>query len=165
MPEAKEKPSAKAWGCCLGVVLIPAALLTWFLVAAGNSSDNGTSPPIPAPTVPTAPPIAPGTAANLAPLTLGPFPDTADGEIAKRICEQWQGLRQEYVYRLTIDNSYQMNGWFSSSAWSKVQNDGMALGDDPAYSNLETALGVAITGEMASTANAAAVDKACAAAD
>lgn len=125
-------------------------------------------PSTPAPTT-SAPPsesvIAPGTAPALEALTIGHFPATTDGKLAEGICEQWQGLRSQYAQRLTIDTPYQMNQWFSSADWAKVQSDGAALGDDPAYSNLETSLGVATVGDEASAASAAAVDKACERAD
>lgn len=110
-------------------------------------------------------PVAPGTAKNLAPLTLGHFPGTSDGKLAKAICEQWAALRQEYAGKVTIDSAYQMNQWFSSSAWAAVQTDATQLGNAPEFGNLETALGVAMVGDMASTANAASLDKACQAAD
>jgi len=110
-------------------------------------------------------PAAPSTSANLAPLKLGHFPATTDGRLARTICKQWAGLRQQYVSRVAADTPYQLNQWFSSRAWSKVQNDSMALGDDPAYSKLETAIGVAIFGDSASASSAKSVDKACEAAD
>lgn len=109
--------------------------------------------------------IAPGSAPALAPLTLGRFSATTDGKLAKGICGQWQGLRQEYAQRLTVDTPYQMNQWFSSADWAKEYADSSQLGGDPAYSNLEAALGVATVGDEASAASAAAVDKACERAD
>ena len=101
----------------------------------------------------------------LAPLTPGHFPDTADGKLAKAICGHWAGLRQEYVNRAADDSAYQMNQWLSGPAWSKVQDDSAALGDDPAYSHLETALGAGLAGDDAGPESAAAIDKACEAAD
>jgi hypothetical protein len=103
----------------------------------------------------------PGTPATLATLVLGQFPETPDGQLAKAICEQWSGLRQQYVDNAAADSPYQMNQWFSSSAWLKVQNDANTLNGDPAYSNLQTALGVGLVGDEAGTASAAAIDKAC----
>jgi hypothetical protein len=161
--KAKDGPSAKAWGCCLGIVLAVFGLVTWFVLATQN--DGTTAPAISEAPIPSEAVIAPGTAPNLAPLALGSFPHTTDGKIAKQICEQWQGLRQEYVYRLTIDTPYQLNGWFSSSAWSKENNLANELDGDPAYSNLQGSLGVATIGDDASDANAALVDKACEKAD
>jgi hypothetical protein len=109
--------------------------------------------------------VAPGPVASLGALALGHFPSTADGKLAKAICKSWSALRNEYVQKLTVDTAYQLNGWFSSSAWSTIQNDGMTLGSDPAYSSLETALGVGMVGDDASTASAKAIDKACKKAD
>jgi hypothetical protein len=122
--------------------------------SAASSSSAAAANPAPA-----------ATAKTLAPLVLGHFPDTTDGKLAREVCEQWQGLRQEYVYRLTIDSPNQMNGWFSSSAWSKEYAESNELGNDPAYTQLEASLGVATVGEDASDANAGLVDKACEKAD
>jgi hypothetical protein len=102
---------------------------------------------------------------DLAPLTLGHFAASTDGELAGQICTQWRGLRQDYVDRATDDTVYQMNQWFSSSDWSKIQDDAEILGNDPAYSELETALGVGMVGDMAGPASAATIDKACKDAD
>jgi hypothetical protein len=109
--------------------------------------------------------VAPGPVASLGPLALGHFPSTTDGKLAKAICKSWSALRSEYVQKITADTAYQLNGWFSSSDWSTIQNDGMTLGSDPAYSNLETALGVGMVGDDASAASAKAIDKACKEAD
>lgn len=109
-------------------------------------------------------PVAAGPVATLAPLTLGHFPGTASGKLAKEICGQWAGLRRQYVQKITVDTAYQMNQWFSGPDWAKVQAASLNL-DDPAYSNLETALGTGLTGEDASAGSAAAIDKACEHAD
>lgn len=142
----------------LAVVAVTAAVAV--LAGCGSSASSSS-----AAAAPSSGPAAPGTAPNLAPLTLGHFPGTADGKLAKGICEQWQGLRQEYVYRLTIDSPYQMNQWFSSSAWAKEYALANELDGAPAYSNLQGALGVATVGDDAGDAVAAEVDKACEKAD
>ena len=148
----------------LGQRLAGAVLLAMLALAACSS---GT----PSPAITSASPIdnsavvAPGPAASLGALALGRFPSTADGKLAKAICKSWATLRREYVQKITVDTAYQLNGWFSSPAWSTIQNDAMTLGNDPAYSNLETAVGVGITGENASAASAKAIDKACAGAN
>lgn len=60
---------------------------------------------------------------------------------------------------------YQLNQWFSGPDWAKSQNDLSQLGNDPSYTHLETAYGVATVGDMASIANARLLDKACSAGD
>ena len=128
--------------------------------AAPSASSAATSTAAAAPAL-----SPPATASSLGPLTIGDFPDTTDGNLAKGICEQWSGLRQEYADRLATDSSYQLNQWFSGPDWAKEYSEANQLGDDPAYGSLETALGVATVGDDASTAAAAAVDKACEDAD
>jgi len=145
---------------------LPAVVIGAIVIALTGCSSGSPSPAISyAPPVNDSTPVAPGPVASLGPLTLGNFPSTVNGNLAKAICTSWAGLRHEYVQKITVDTAYQMNGWFSSADWSKIQNDSMALGNDQAYSNLETALGVGMTGEDASAASAAALDKACEAAD
>jgi hypothetical protein len=73
------------------------------------------------------------------------------------------GLRTQYASDLVNDSPRQMQQWFSGPAWSKAWSDATKLGNDPAYSHLETAFGAATVGDMASTADAQALDKACAA--
>jgi hypothetical protein len=44
-------------------------------------------------------------------------------------------------------------------------NDSLQLGDDPDYSNIETAFGAGLVGDMASVASARQIDRACSAGD
>jgi hypothetical protein len=126
--------------------------------SAGSSSSSAVA------TQAAAPASAPA-APTLAPLTLGAFPSTTDGTLARDICQAWTGLRQQYAAQLGADTAYELNQWFSGPDWAPVQSDATKLGNDPAYGNIETALGLVITGDAASTANAQLLDKACAAAD
>ena len=140
-------------------------------VATLTACNSSASPASSAPATPSSHPSS-ATASSapaakpLGPLVLGRFSSTTEGRLAKGICKSWQGLRQEYVSKVDSGTTaFDMNQWFSSPAWSTVQSDGMKLGNAPAYSNLETAVGVAITGDLATKGSAAAIDKACKAAD
>lgn len=154
--------SARAKLGCLLLLFTPAVLITWFVVASGSGQS-------PAPAISYAPPVDDSGPASapfaLGPLTLAGFPSTADGRLARGICGQWAGLRQEYASRASADSPYQLNGWLSGPDWHKAWSDGNDLGDDPAYPDLETALGVVMTGDMAGAPAARAMDQACAAGD
>jgi hypothetical protein len=135
-------------------------------VATLAACSSSASPAPSALATPSSHPSSAPAAKPLGPLVLGRFSSTTEGRLAKGICKSWQGLRQEYVSKVDSGTTaFDMNQWFSSPAWSTVQSDGMKLGNAPAYSNLETAVGVAITGDLATTGSAAAIDKACKAAD
>lgn len=116
------------------------------------------------PAASSAPPAAPAatSAATLGPLTLGPFPSTHDGKLARGICQAWSGLRSQYAANVGNDSPVQLNQWFSGPSWHVVLADGTALGNAPAFSGLEAALGVATTGDTASIPSARALDAACA---
>lgn len=101
----------------------------------------------------------------LAPLRLGHFPATADGHLARSICKAWSGLRQQYAYDLVNDTPNQMQHWFSGGTWTKITADANQLGNDPAYSHLGSALGVAMVADDASMAVLREVDRACEKAD
>lgn len=137
-----------------------AAIALTALAACGSAASSSTS----APAMPSG---SAGTqAASLAPLTLGKFPSTTGGKLAEAICRRWQGLRSEYAAKLSTGTSaFAFNQWFSGPQWSEVQADAVKLGSDPAYNQIGTALGLVITGDAASAGNAAALDKACEAAD
>jgi hypothetical protein len=107
----------------------------------------------------------PPTAVTLGALTLADFPSTAAGNEARGICEAWLRLRQQYEDRMVTDSPYQLNQWFSSAAWQKAQSDGAALGNAPAYSRLETALGEALAGDVAGAETVKLMDSACAKGD
>lgn len=130
------------------------------LTACGSSPASSSAANSPAAAAATPP-----AAAALGPLTLADFPSTAGGKDARGICETWLTLRQQYEDRMTTDSPYQLNQWFSSAAWQKTQADGMALGNDPAYQHLETALGEATVGDMADAGTVRLMDAACAKGD
>jgi hypothetical protein len=142
-------------------IAIPAA----FGIAACASSSS--APPAaaasPAATAAAMPPPPPAPAVG--PLTIAHFASTSGGDAARGICEQWVILRHEYANRLATDSPYQLNQWFSSADWHKARSDGNALGDDPAYSHLEVALGEAMVGDMADAGTIRLMDDACARGD
>jgi hypothetical protein len=128
-------------------------------VSAGSPPGAGQSPGTATPTVtPSAVPV-------LGPMTYGAFPATAHGADALTLCEQWAGLRGQYVSRVQADTPYQLEQWFSSQVWLTARTANNPLRNDPAYSHIDVAFGLAIAGEAASIASARWLDRACAAAD
>jgi hypothetical protein len=142
----------------LPLAVIPAALLA----AAACSSGSPAALPAGSQAAPAATAAA-APVQTLGPLTLGHFPSTKDGRLAKGICQAWARLRGQYASRVENDSPYQLNQWFSGPDWATERSDGMALGGDPAYADLEGAMGVATVGGTASINTARNVDKACAA--
>ena len=146
-------------GC--GVVAVGVAVL-----ASACGQVSASSPPAagqaPGPATPT---VTPSTVPVLGKLSLGTFPSTWDGTRALTLCEQWSGLRGEYVSRVQADTPYQLEQWFSSTVWRTAFSANSPLRGDPAYSDISTAFGLATTAEAASIPNARFLDKACAAAD
>jgi hypothetical protein len=116
----------------------------------------------PARAVPT---ITPSSAPVLGRLTLGTFPATEDGVRALTLCEQWSGLRGQYVYRVQAQTPYQLEQWFSSAAWRTAAQANSRLRRDPAYGNISTAFGLATTGQTAGIWSARLLDNACATVD
>lgn len=139
------------------------------LLSACASSAPAPAPAATSIATPAAPPsssavaTSPATPAPAGPLVLAHFPSTTDGKLARDICEQWARLRAEYYSRVQQDTPYQLNQWFSSSDWARENNDGLQLGDDPDYSNIETAFGAGLVGDMASIASGRQIDRACSA--
>lgn len=133
-------------------------------LAACSTASSSSSAPVAG--APLSPPPAASSVPVPSPLALGQFPATTDGSLAKAVCVQWQGLRDEYAHMLGLgDPPGTFNAWFSSPAWSKAQADMTRLGSDPAFGKLETAYGLATFGGSASVPNAALLDAACAKAD
>ena len=66
---------------------------------------------------------------------------------------------------MATDTAYQLNQWFSGTDWAKALADMGNLGNDPAYSHLETDYGAATVGDTASIAWARLLDDACSAGD
>jgi predicted small lipoprotein YifL len=145
----------------IAAALAAAAVLS--LAACGPSSPAPAAAPA-SPTTPSTPAALPKAAAA-GPLKLAAFPSASGGKDARGVCEQWAGLRGEYAGRTATDSPYQLNQWFSSAAWRKAWSDATALGNDPAYANLETAYGLATLGDAAGPANARLMDSACAKGD
>lgn len=132
------------------------ALASIGLAACGASSS--TSSPT------TSPSTVPSTIVSPpAPVTLGSFPHTPHGNLALAICEQWAGLQRRYYALLADRNTtpFQLDQWFSSPDWGPVRSGLLGLANDPAYTKLSTAIGVAMNGGTATVFNAQAVDQAC----
>jgi hypothetical protein len=98
-------------------------------------------------------------------MSYGTFPETTDGLNALTVCEQWAVLRDQYVGRLRADSPYQLEQWFSGSAWLAAFEANSPLKLDPAYSQINAAFGLVSTGAAASVPNARQLDEACAGAD
>lgn len=127
--------------------------------SVGSSPGAGQTPGTATPTVtPSAVPV-------LGPMTYGSFAATTDGISALALCEQWAQLRGQYVARVQADTPYQLEQWFSSPVWLAAFNANDPLRNDPAYTNIDVAFGLASTGEAASVASARWLDRACAAAN
>lgn len=152
-PTAAAAP-APAATVSAAATLAPVATLRSTHSAAPSHAASSSATPAPA-----LPP--PPTAVTLGPLSLAGFPSTTAGTEARGICEAWLGLRQQYENRTVDDSPFQLNQWFSSPAWAKVQSDGNALGNDPAYSHLETALGETLAGDVAGAETIKLMDSAC----
>ena len=147
-------------GIAVGVA-VGAALIT----ACGQASSSSLSlaaGQAPAPATPT---VTPSSVPVLGELTFGPFPATMDGLQALTLCEQWSGLRAQYVSRVQADTPFQLEQWFSGSAWLPAFAADRPLRTDPAYSRMSTAFGLVSNGQAASIASARLLDGACAAAD
>ena len=111
------------------------------------------------------PTVTPSSVPVLGKLTFGTFPATADGIRALMVCEQWAGLRGEYVSRVQADTPYELEQWFSSAVWRPAFTANSPLRVDPAYGDISTAFGLATSGQSASIASARLLDKACATVD
>jgi hypothetical protein len=128
--------------------------------------------PAPAPADPAAAVVAravPAVPATTVPvlgrMTFGKFPGTWDGLKALAVCEQWAGLRGQYVASLQTDTRFQLEQWFSSTAWRAAFVANTPIRNDPAYSAISTAFGLVSNGDAASIDTARMLDAACAAAD
>src|SRR6201996_9083576 len=71
---------------------------------------------------PATPTMTPSAVPVLGKLTLGTFPSTVDGMKALSLCEDWAELRAQYVARVGKDTPYELEQWFSSSAWRLAFN-------------------------------------------
>ncbi len=109
--------------------------------------------------------VTPQTVPVLGSMSYGTFPASTDGMDALAVCEQWAGLRDDYVGRLRADTPYQLEEWFSGPAWRPAFMANKPLKTDPAFSQINAAFGLASTGAAASVSNAKLLDAACASAD
>ena len=133
---------------------LAAAAVTTALAACSSASSPAASlPPAPATTA------APATA--LTPLTLGHFPATTDGRLARSICQAWAGLRQQYTNHLDDMTPVQLEQWLSGPDWAPARDAATELGNDLSYTHIEAAYGTATASVTASTASARVLDRAC----
>jgi hypothetical protein len=98
-------------------------------------------------------------------LSFGQFPASWDGGRALRLCEDWAGLRAEYVRRVGQDSRFELEQWFSTRAWRPAFNANSPLKVDPAYQYISSTFGLVTAADAASVDSAQALDQACAAAD
>jgi hypothetical protein len=128
------------------------------LVTACGSASSGTGDAVPTVT-PTSVPV-------LGKMSFATFPNTWDGTRALTVCEQWAGLRGQYVANVKTDTPYQLEQWFSSSpAWTAAFGANSELKTDPNYINISNAFGLVTAGDVASLSYAKLLDQACAAGD
>jgi hypothetical protein len=153
---------------CAGKFALAAGTLGMALLALLASGCGSVSPLLAAPDQtpgPATPTVTPQSAPGLGSMSYGTFPASADGLNALTVCEQWAGLREDYVARLHADTPYQLEQWFSSPAWRPAFLANRPLKYDPDYSQINTAFGLVSTGAAASVWEAKMLDKACADAD
>lgn len=135
-------------------------------VAAGGAAAAATpAPPTGSPGT-LAATVMPSAVPVLGRLALGTFPATPDGTAALTLCEQWAGLRGQYIAQLRHDTPFQLEQWFSSGPqWLLAFSADTPLKTDPGYVYISTAFGLASTAAAASVGNARLLDAACATAD
>ena len=114
---------------------------------------------------PATPTMTPQAVPVLGKLAFGTFRATGDGTNALSLCEDWAGLRGQYVARVGTGTPYQLEQWFSSALWRPAFNASRSLRLDPHYGEVSIAFGLATTGAAASVGSAKLLDQACAAAD
>ncbi len=122
------------------------------------------APPAPGPGDAT-PTVVPAAVAVLGPMKLGTFPATEDGLAALAVCEQWAGLRGDYLPAVRRDTPFQLEQWFSSASWRPAFAANSPLKTDPRYLYLSTAFGLVSDPAVAGAHSARQLDQACAAAD
>jgi hypothetical protein len=144
-----------------GVVAVGVATL---LAGCGQASPAASLAPWQTPP-PATPTMTPSAVPVLGQLAFGTFRATGDGANALSLCEDWAGLRGQYVARVGTGTPYQLEQWFSSAVWRPAFNVSSSLRLDPHYGEVSVAFGLATTGAAASVGSAKLLDKACAAAD
>ena len=80
------------------------------------------------------------------PATSGPAPPTPQAA-ARDLCSHWTGgLRADLANAGANDSPVQVPALVTSSAaWARFRADGNVLGDDPAYTKIETAAGLVLS--------------------
>lgn len=151
-----------------GAVVLGAAALG--IAAMASACAHGTSALAMAadaatPTGTATPSMTPTSVPGLGAMRLGTFPATADGTRALLLCEQWAGLRGQYVGRVLADSRPELEQWFSGADWLPAFSDDSPLKNDPDYMNINVGFGLVSTAQSASVGNARFLDKSCAAAD
>jgi hypothetical protein len=165
MGAGKPRVDVRAGSAAPGLALVALVALLASGCADMRSSSSSLAPgqtPYPAAAMAT---VSPQPAPALGPMSYGMFPASPDGLDALTVCEQWAGLRYEYVARLRADTPYQLEQWFSGPAWRLAFQANRPLKTDPNFSEINAAFGLASTGAAASLANARLLDAACARAD
>jgi hypothetical protein len=136
-----------------GIVALGVAAVA---AACGSASGAGLA-------VPT---VTPTPVPVLGAMTFAAFPNTWDGLRALTVCEQWAGLRAQYVANVKVDTPHQLELWFSTSpAWTTAFGANSELKTDPNYINISNAFGLVTAGDVASLSSARLLDQACAAGD
>ena len=141
------------------------AVLVAALAAACDHAASASSPAAGQTPGPATPTVTPSAVPVLGPMTYGTFPATKDGESALTLCEQWAGLRGQYVARVLADSRPELEQWFSGGDWLPAFSDASALRNDPGYMTINVGFGLVSTAQSASVGNARFLDKSCAAAD
>ena len=156
MGAGKSRPGTGRGGGII-VALGAAALAAGCSAAAAATPGPGPGDATPA--------VTPAAVPVLGSMKLGAFPATEDGVSALTLCEQWAGLRGDYVPAVRRDTPFQLEQWFSSASWLPAFAANSPLKTDPRYLYLSTAFGLVTEPAAASVGSARDLDKACAAAD
>lgn len=146
-----------------GVAAVSAAALAALAGGCSSAASSSLAPgQTPGPITPT---MTPSAVPVLGKLKFGTFPSTQGGTEALQLCEDWAGLRAQYVAHLKSDTKYQLEQWFSSAVWQPAFEADSPLSVNPVYGEISLAFGQATTSATASIAAARQFDRACEAAD
>jgi hypothetical protein len=157
MGAGKARVLACACATALGVTLLAsgcARVSTPMSIAPGQTPLGSATPT-----------VSPHPVPVLGSMSYGTFPASTDGIDALIVCEQWAVLRGQYVAKLRADTPYQLEEWFSGTAWQSAFQANKPLRIDPNFTQISIAFSLVSTGAAASVRNARLLDKACAGAD